>query len=133
LGPFDHLFSDTGYTGSESEITDFTWRKTGLFIPFWLAKLNFYGLEYGEMKEGLFWGSGIPLKTDTKPTLLPTPLLRRRLSSREEVLTPKISLIREKTARLFWNIPGTKPVWQSGVFSQQKITANSTYWEAKRW
>jgi hypothetical protein len=61
--------------------------------PLWLAKLLLYGLEYGEMKEGLLWGSGIPLKTDTKPTLLPTPLLRRRLSSPEGVLIPKISLI----------------------------------------
>jgi hypothetical protein len=32
---------------------------------------------------------------------------------------------------LFWDIPGSKPVWQSGVFSELKITANSTYWEAK--
>jgi len=28
---------------------DFTARKTGLFIPYWEAKLWFYGLEYAEM------------------------------------------------------------------------------------
>ncbi len=44
-GTFNHLFSDTGYTGSESEITDFTWRKTGLIIPYWLADRFFDGLK----------------------------------------------------------------------------------------
>ena len=44
--------------------------------------------------------------------------------------TLKISLIREKPALLFWDIPGSKPVWLSGAESKLKITANSTYWEA---
>jgi hypothetical protein len=26
--------------GVESEITEFNWRKTGLFIPYWLADLT---------------------------------------------------------------------------------------------
>jgi hypothetical protein len=43
----------------------------------------------------------------------------------------KIARIREKTALLFWDIPGSKPVWLSGAFSQRKITANSGRWEAK--
>jgi hypothetical protein len=43
-GTFDTLFSDTWYTGVESEITGFTGKKTGLFIPFWLAKVGFGGL-----------------------------------------------------------------------------------------
>jgi hypothetical protein len=30
---------------------DFAARKTGLFIPYWEAKLWFYGLEYAETKE----------------------------------------------------------------------------------
>jgi hypothetical protein len=30
--------------GAKSEITGFTGRKTGLFIPFWLAKVGFGGL-----------------------------------------------------------------------------------------
>ena len=50
--------------------------------------------------------------------------------SRGGVPTPKIALIREKTVLMFWDIPGSKPVWLSGAFSQRKITANSTYWEA---
>jgi len=45
----------------------------------------------------------------------------------------RLALIREKTALLFWDIPGSKPIWLSGAFSQRKITANSTYREAKRW
>jgi hypothetical protein len=32
---------------------------------------------------------------------------------------------------LFSDIPGSKPVWLSGAFSKRKITANSTYREAK--
>jgi len=31
---------------------------------------------------------------------------------------------------LFWDIPGSKPVWLSGAESKLKITANSTYWKA---
>jgi len=90
----------------------------------------------GKREKGLFWGVVVfwdlefPTKSVQKPTLLPAPLLRRRLSSCEGVPTPKIALIREKTALLFWDIPDSKPVWQSGVILQQKITANSTYWEA---
>jgi hypothetical protein len=89
------------------------------------------GWRIGKWKEGLFWKHGIPHKTGREPALLPTPRLRRRLSSCEEVPTPKIALIREKTALMFWDIPGSKPVWLSGTFSQRKITANSTYWKAK--
>jgi hypothetical protein len=57
-------------------------------------------------------------------------LLRRRLSSHEGFPTPKIALIREKTALLFWDIPSSWPVWLSGAFSQRKITANSGRWES---
>jgi hypothetical protein len=47
-GVFDHLFPDNGFTGTEPRITDFNGRKTGLFIPFWLANLFPDGLEDGE-------------------------------------------------------------------------------------
>ena len=40
-GTFDPLFSDYGYLSLESEIADFTVRKTGLYIPFWLADNRF--------------------------------------------------------------------------------------------
>ena len=33
-GIFDHLFSDTGYTGLESEIAYFAGMKIGLIIPY---------------------------------------------------------------------------------------------------
>jgi hypothetical protein len=42
----------------ESKIPGFNRIKTGLFIPFWMADLHFYGLEYGEGKKGCFWGPG---------------------------------------------------------------------------
>ena len=32
---------------------------------------------------------------------------------------------------MFWDILDLWPVWLSGAFSERKITANSTYWEAK--
>jgi hypothetical protein len=44
-GIFDHIFSDTVYTGLESEITNFAGRKTGLISPFWLADRRSDGLE----------------------------------------------------------------------------------------
>jgi len=126
-----HFFRNLGFSGFLGENGLFLSRKNYPNRPLWLAKLRFYGLEYGETKRRLFRGSGIPRKTGKKPTFLLTPLLRRRLASREGVPTPQISLIREKTALMFWDIPVSKPVWQSGEFSQRKITANSTYWEAK--
>jgi hypothetical protein len=101
-----------------------------LIDPFGWQNSLFMGWSMGKGKEGLFWGPGILLKTGRKPTLLPAPLLRRRLSSCEGVPTPKISLIRENAALLFWDIPDSKPVWLSGAILQLKITANSTYWEA---
>ena len=36
-----------------------------------------------------------------------------------------------KMSTLFWESHDLKSVWLSGVFSQRKITANSTYWKAK--
>jgi hypothetical protein len=55
------------------------------------------------------------------------------MAIRAQFMHIRLALIREKTARMFWDIPGSKPVWLSGAFSQRKITANSTYREAKLW
>jgi hypothetical protein len=33
---------------------------------------------------------------------------------------------------MFWDIPDLWPVWLLGAISELKITANSTYWKAKR-
>ena len=85
----------------------------------------------GKTGKSLFSGIWNSHKTRRKPALLPVPLLRRRLSSHEGFPTPKMALIRGKTALLFWDIHGSKPVWLSGAFSQRKIAANSTYWKAK--
>ena len=95
-----------------------------------ISRLTTWAGGGGKGKQGGFGGSKISHKTGREPALLPAPRLRRRLSSHEGFPTPKISLIREKTALLFWDIPGSMPVWLSGAFSQRKITANSTYWEA---
>jgi len=46
--------------------------------------------------------------------------------------TLKISLIREKPALLFWDIPGLKPVWLSGTVMLPEMTANNTYWKANK-
>ena len=50
---------------------------------------------------------------------------------REGFLFSKIALIREKTALIFSEYSILQPVGLSGAESTQKITANSTYWEAK--
>jgi hypothetical protein len=103
---------------------------------FWEADLRFHGPKYGlgdgvRERKGGFGDLKFPTKPAREPALEPAPLLRRRLSSREGFPTPKIALIREKTALMFWDIPAPWPVWLSGAFSELKITANSTYWEAK--
>jgi hypothetical protein len=41
------MFPDNRITGPESEITNFTERKTGLFIPFWMTDLVIIGLRLG--------------------------------------------------------------------------------------
>ena len=44
--------------------------------------------------------------------------------------TPKIALIREKTALLFWQSHDSLPIRLSEAEPKLKITANSTYWVA---
>jgi hypothetical protein len=50
---------------------------------------------------------------------------------REGFLPSKIALICEKTALIFSEYSILLPIGLSGAESTQKITANSTYWEAK--
>ena len=50
---------------------------------------------------------------------------------REGFLPSKIALIREKTALIFSEYSILLPIWISVAEPTQKITANSTYWEAK--
>ena len=45
--------------------------------------------------------------------------------------TPKMALIRGKTALMFSEFSILVPIWLSGAEPTQKITANSTYWKAK--
>jgi hypothetical protein len=101
-----------------------------LFSAVWLANLNRDQpfLQISE-KEHLFWGSGIPQKlVENLLFYLPYFSVGDYLPVKQS--PPKISLIREKPALLFWDIPVLKPVWLSGAESKLKITANSTYWEA---
>jgi hypothetical protein len=49
----------------------------------------------------------------------------------ERFPTPQIALIRGKTALMFSEFSILVPIWPSGAESTQKITANSTYREAK--
>jgi hypothetical protein len=57
--------------------------------------------------------------------------LRRRSGIRSVFPTPKMTLIREKTTLLFSEYSILSPIWLSNAESQLKMTANSTYWEAK--
>ena len=50
---------------------------------------------------------------------------------REGFLPSKTALIREKTALIFSEYSILLPIGLSGSEPTQKITANSTYWEAK--
>jgi len=50
-GVFEHYFPYLWFTGTESETTHYSGRKTGLCIPFWLAKLLIYGMRYAEMEK----------------------------------------------------------------------------------
>jgi hypothetical protein len=68
------------------------------YIPFiifrlWILRAGRSSLIWAEVggkgKEGLFWGSKIPHKNGRKPTLVPAPLLRLRLSSYEGIPIPK--------------------------------------------
>jgi len=63
-GIFEHVFSDTRYTGLESEIPRFSGRKIGLIIPYWMADRCSDGLEQGEMEKKGCCGD---LKFPTKP------------------------------------------------------------------
>jgi len=56
-GTFEHIFPENGDTGLESEITDFYGKKTGLFIPYWMADLSSDGLEQGKQGKACFWTS----------------------------------------------------------------------------
>ena len=49
---FDHIFPDCWITGVESGTTDFTGRKTGLFIPIWEADLLLDVLGWKKGKKG---------------------------------------------------------------------------------
>jgi len=53
-GTFDPLFSDAWYMGAKSEITGFTGRKTGLFIPFGWRKSDLVGWSMQMGKKGCF-------------------------------------------------------------------------------
>jgi hypothetical protein len=42
-----------------------------------------------------------------------------------------LALILEKRALMFWKSHDFQPIWLSGAISELKMTAISTYWEAK--
>jgi hypothetical protein len=61
----------------------------------------------------------------------PLPVSPSEIIPQAGVPIPEIALIREKTALLFWESHDSLPIRLSGAESKLKITANSTYWEAK--
>jgi hypothetical protein len=83
-----------------------------------------------ELKEGLFLNvPGFPRST-MRDIHFPQPGSPSETFPQAGVPTPKIALIREKTALLFWNSFNSLSIRLSGAESAQKITANSTYWVA---
>jgi hypothetical protein len=90
-----------------------------------------YGLEFGETRKRPVLGIGDSAQNQEKTCSFTCTASPSETIFPWRCPNPKIALIREKTALMFWDIRGIKPVWQSGVFSQQKMTANSTYREAK--
>jgi hypothetical protein len=103
--------------------------KPALLFPFGWQISGEINHNYRLGEKTLFWGSVIPQKpVENLLFYLHYFSVGDYLPVKES--NPKISLIREKPALLFWDIPGSKPVWLSEAESKLKITANSTYWEA---
>jgi hypothetical protein len=61
----------------------------------------------------------------------PQPVSPSETFPHEEVPVPEIALIRGITALLFWESFNSLSIRLSGAEPKLKITANSTYWEAK--
>ena len=88
-----------------------------------------WGAARSKGKEGLFWGATLPGSPETWTHN--NSLLRRRLYIMSGFRHQKIALIREKATLLFQEYFILELICLSGAESTQKITANSTYWEAK--
>jgi hypothetical protein len=59
LNVFEHPISDNVFPSPKSKSSDYTRRKTGLFIDIPEAKLLFNGMKYAERgKKACFWGAG---------------------------------------------------------------------------
>jgi hypothetical protein len=59
LDDFEHPISDNVFPSPKSKSSDYTRRKTGLFIGIPEAKLLFYGMKYVEReKKAYFGGAG---------------------------------------------------------------------------
>jgi hypothetical protein len=75
---------------------------------------------------------GLEFTLDTLENILScTPTSPSETFCRSVFPTPKMTLIREKTTLLFSEYSILLPIWLSKAESQLKMTANSTYWEAK--
>jgi hypothetical protein len=84
-----------------------------------------------ELKEGLFLNvPGFP-RSIIKDMHFLQPGSPSETIPQKGSPTPKIALIREKTALLFWESRDSLSIRLSGAEPKLKITANSTYWEAK--
>ena len=105
-------------------------RKMNANVRFWEAKhRRAGGVAWSRGKEHLF-RIGIFPKTwgdlQSSQTYSPSETLHNK-----RFPIPKIALIREKATQLFREYFILVLIYLSGAESTQKITANSTYWEAK--
>jgi hypothetical protein len=79
-----------------------------------------------------FSDEGLEFTPGTRENILScTPTSPSETFRRSVFPTPKMTLIREKTTLLFSEYSILSPIWLSKAESQLKMTANSTYWEAK--
>jgi len=54
-GTFEHMYPENDDTDAEFQTVPFKGRKTGLFIPYWMADLFSNGLKQGKQGKACFW------------------------------------------------------------------------------
>jgi hypothetical protein len=106
--------------------------KPSFFVPPSLSHQHQQTLPEREYEAIFFSDGDLGFNPGTRKNILScTPTSPSETFCCDVFPTPKMTLIREKTTLLFSECSILSPIWLSGAESTQKITANSTYWEAK--
>jgi hypothetical protein len=102
------------------------------FLPHSLSHRHPQTLPEHHYKAIFFSDGGLGFTPGTRENILScTPTSPSETFCCDVFPTPKMTLIREKTTLLFSEYSILLPIWLSKAESQLKMTANSTYWEAK--